>query len=246
MQENGDDDDDDEEEEEKEEEEEEEEEEDVDALRMFDPTTTCFSSTAAIPSKLLSAIAKCYDSRLNVCRTCFFNSLDGKSYNERPTLSSKAEHSSMCERGHYWQSIRAIPQCRMCMSYGSYVAIPPIPTHMRSHHHLNSPFKLCNNPTHDYCFERSQKVNPWFPHTVEEMVIWTVERETGEWREGGEGREGGRQIEKEGGRKGGREREGGKEGEKERERWREGGREGGREGEGEMEGGREEEGREEE
>ena len=187
MQENGDGSDEEDEEEEEEEEEDEEEEdgkdieekEDPDIARLYDPATACFSSVRAIPQKLLSAVAKCYQSRLNVCRACFFDSLDGKSYNKCPTISSKEELSSMCERGHYWQPIRVIPQCKMCMSYGSYVAIPPVPTHMCLQHHRNSPFKLCNNPAHDYCFERSRKVNPWFPHTVEEMVIWTVERELG-------------------------------------------------------------------
>lgn len=32
---------------------------------------------------------------------------------------------------------------------------------------------------HRACFEKTRENNPWFPHAVEEMVIWTVERETG-------------------------------------------------------------------
>ena len=30
---------------------------------------------------------------------------------------------------------------------------------------------------HSVCFDKTRDNNPWFPHTIEEMVIWTVERE---------------------------------------------------------------------
>ncbi len=29
------------------------------------------------------------------------------------------------------------------------------------------------------CFEKSREINCWFPHTIEEIIVWTVERETG-------------------------------------------------------------------
>ena len=170
------------EEEEEEEEEERKEAEEEDAIhtaRLYEPSSEIFASVSDIPKDLLGAVAKCYDSRLNTCRECFYGSLNSKKYNGHPTLSSKQENSSTCERGHYWRPVRVIPSCNMCVSYGSYVAIPSIPSHMC---HLKSPFKVCNNGEHDYCFDRSRTVNPWFPHTIEEMVIWTVERDTGELR----------------------------------------------------------------
>jgi hypothetical protein len=42
------------------------------------------------------------------------------------------------------------------------------------------PFKVCSMAHHKSCFDKTKDNNPWFPHTVEEMVIWTIERETGE------------------------------------------------------------------
>ena len=143
---------------------------------IYDPSSITFGSISNIPKKLLSSVAKCYHSRLNTCRVCFYDSLDGKKFNSSPTLSSQEENSNMCERGHYWRPIRVIPKCGMCESYGSYIAIPSLPSHMRQ---LKSPFKSCTNPSHGFCFDRSREVNPWFPHTIEEMVIWTVERELG-------------------------------------------------------------------
>lgn len=44
--------------------------------------------------------------------------------------------------------------------------------------------QVCSMADHQVCFEKTRENNPWFPHTVEEMVIWTVERETGKWMNG--------------------------------------------------------------
>ena len=39
--------------------------------------------------------------------------------------------------------------------------------------------QMCRLDAHEICFVKTRETNPWFPHTVEETVIWTVERETG-------------------------------------------------------------------
>ena len=157
-------------------EEDEEVDENDDNASLYDPSAITFGSISNIPKELLSSVAKCYDSRLNTCRVCFYDSLDGKRFNSSPTLSSHEKHSNMCERGHYWRPIRVIPKSGLCVSYGGHVAIPLMPSHM---HQVKSPFKVCTHPGHGFCFDRSREVNPWFPHTIEEMVIWTVERELG-------------------------------------------------------------------
>ena len=85
---------------------------------------------SGIPRDLLASICECYKRRFNTCRACFFESLEDNLFNDNPTLSSKEEGSNMCERGHYWKPIRAIPACQLCESYGTIIAISPFPIHM--------------------------------------------------------------------------------------------------------------------
>ena len=70
-----------------------------------------------------------------------------------------------------------IPACRLCVGSVLFVAIHPIPKHMQ---HSTSPFLVCKKGDHQTCHHMSRTTNPWFPHTVEELVIWTVEREKSE------------------------------------------------------------------
>ncbi len=41
-------------------------------------------------------------------------------------------------------------------------------------------FEMCKKTDHSVCYAMSRDTNPWFPHTIEELVVWIVERDTGE------------------------------------------------------------------
>ena len=138
-------------------------------LEKFDPQSTVFPCVDGIPTDLLSMVATCFKQRLLVCRICFFES-------HCTELSSKREGRGTCEKGHPWRQIRVIPKCELCLGPGPFIPIPSMPKHMQ---HSHSPFMVCKKTDHNTCYYMSKNTNPWFPHTVEELVIWTVERERG-------------------------------------------------------------------
>ena len=136
------------------------------------PKDTEFTSIKDIPSELLCSVAECYHHRMLVCRICFFDS-------NCETLSSRKGGggitSSECENGHTpWKQVIVIPASALCISPSKFVPIPPLPKHMK---HSSSSFMVCKKKEHNTCYAMSKGTNPWFPHTVEELVIWTVERE---------------------------------------------------------------------
>ena len=138
---------------------------------LFDPEKTVFNSISDIPSELLGEVAQCFQQRMLICRICYFES-------HCKELSSKKTTRNTCERGHSWRHVTVIPRCSLCISSSTFISILPLPKHMR---HCNSPFQVCKKTDHQTCYFMSKNTNPWFPHTVEELVIWTVEREKGKW-----------------------------------------------------------------
>lgn len=76
------------------------------------------------------------------CKACFFESIEDGSYNPNPTLSSKEEGSSVCEKGHFWKAIRVIPSSELCESYASYIGVPPFPRHM---YRSKAPFQVSSH-----------------------------------------------------------------------------------------------------
>ena len=143
--------------------------------QLYDPKNTEFVRIKDIPTDLLIAVAECFHDRLFVCRICFFESNCSK-------LVSKIEtkQAIMCENNHTpWKQIKVIPRCKLCITPADHAPIPPLPKHMKN---SNIPFAVCKKAEHQTCYAMSRGTNPWFPHTVEELVIWTVEREKGKKR----------------------------------------------------------------
>ena len=136
---------------------------------LFDPEKTVFNSISDIPGDLLTEVAQCFQKRMLICRICYFES-------HCKELSSKKTTRNTCEKGHAWKPVRVVPSCSLCISPSTFISILPLPKHMK---HCNSPFQVCKKTDHQTCFFMSKNTNPWFPHTVEELVIWTVEREKG-------------------------------------------------------------------
>ena len=136
----------------------------------YNAKSAMFENIVDIPQDLLGAVALCFQHHRIVCRMCFFNS------SCRILTSKGAAKSGACEEGHQWRPLIIMPACRLCINFNSnpYVPVLPIPKHMKS---ATSPFVICKKGDHKTCYYMSKTTNPWFPHTVEELVIWTVERE---------------------------------------------------------------------
>ena len=127
-----------------------------------------------IPLDLLVSVAECYRDMQLVCRICFFESKG----TALVTMKEKTEKTTRCNCDHVpWRPIKVIPRSPLCASATKYIPLPPLPNHMKQ---SSTPFVACKKNDHKSCYVMSIGTNPWFPHTVEELVIWTVERETGE------------------------------------------------------------------
>eukprot|EP00731_Ephydatia_muelleri_P031622 Em0023g129a len=138
---------------------------------IYFPENVLFANAKSIPRDLLADVARCYRDRRTVCRQCYFDKGRGQILSDRsPTVPH------VCAgRGHVWKPLCVIPRSEMCAGPSDWVAIFPSPTHMKE---VNTAFAMCNKKDgHRSCLEMARTENPWFPHTVEEMVIWTIERE---------------------------------------------------------------------
>ena len=135
----------------------------------YNAKNVAFQCIKDIPLELLTAVALCFKFHKVVCRQCFFSS------GCRQLTTTKK--SNTCTDGHQWRPLIIMPGCQLCSNFNHSTHIPvlPIPKHMKS---VTSPFCICNKKgDHQQCYLMSKSTNPWFPHTVEELVIWTVERE---------------------------------------------------------------------
>ena len=45
--------------------------------------------------------------------------------------------------------------------------------------HRHKPFQMCKKNEHKLCYDKSASGDTWFAHSIEELVIWTVERHYG-------------------------------------------------------------------
>jgi hypothetical protein len=138
--------------------------------KVYHPTDFSFTDIRDIPTDLLNSVAESYRSMRIVCRICFFES-------NCTSLAGKKKERT-CAKDHLpWKPIKVIPKSPLCQTQSIYVPLPPLPKHMKQ---SSVPFVVCKKTDHRTCFAMSKGTNPWFPHTVEELVVWTVERELGE------------------------------------------------------------------
>ena len=138
--------------------------------KIYFPESVSFTAKS-IPRNLLADVSRCYSKRRLVCRLCYFDKGNGQ------TLSDQSPMVLKCVRGHAWKPLCVIPRSEMCAGPSNWVAMFPIPDHMKE---VNTAFTMCNKTDgHRGCLEKARTENPWFPHTVEEIVIWTMEREQG-------------------------------------------------------------------
>ena len=133
----------------------------------------CFSKASSIKTSLLEDVIRCYRDRQTVCRNCYYNNFK-LSYDVK-------ENCTQCKRE--FKKLLVIPKSPMTVNYYKHemIAIPPWP---RSKQNKLS-FESCAKPTekslnHKRCWIMSCNSEVWYAHTVEELVIWTVERQYGE------------------------------------------------------------------
>ena len=138
-------------------------------LKKYHTDNVEFASIQDIPSSLLASVAELFKNLKLVCRVCFLQS------NCVLLIGKKGRG---CMKNHTpWRPVRAIRRSPLCVSGTEFIPVMPLPRHMMN---LHTPFVVCKKKSHTVCYAMSKGTNPWFPHTVEELVIWSVEREHGE------------------------------------------------------------------
>ena len=134
-----------------------------------------FPKASFIDPPLLEDVIRCYKERQNVCRNCYYNDM---------ILSRGYNAKGECTTCHWeFKNLLVIPKSPMTVNYytSDMIAIPAWPKSKPN----DLPFESCAKSTdkslnHKRCLIMSRNSAVWYAHTVEELVIWTVEREYSE------------------------------------------------------------------
>ena len=146
----------------------------ADKTRVYHLQEMLFPKVSFIEQPLLEDVIRCYKERQTVCRNCFYNDLK---------LSRGFNAKGQCTRCQWeFKKLLVIPKSPLTVNYykSEMIAIPPWPKSKPN----ELPFESCAKPTdksqeHKRCLVMSRNSAVWYAHTVEELVIWTVEREYG-------------------------------------------------------------------
>ena len=136
----------------------------------FDPAKTQFKDVSDIHPALLQDIVNCYKKYKYVCRTCFVR------YNRQEIIVG----GKPCRKCRNTTTTRIVPASKMCKNFRDLrvLAIPPPPKVLMAPTNRHKPFLYCRNVDHLLCYDRAKE--SWYAHSMDELVIWTVERH---WRE---------------------------------------------------------------
>ena len=142
---------------------------------------TRFASVEQIPQHLLESVSTCYSQRIQACKWCFLTHLPSKLKQLHLISVPTTGICRRCLRNNNG-TITVIPASDLCETscYGNFVAIPPTPSHTDK----IKTFQCCSkyektSSEHKECLLLTRKGNAWFPHSIEEMVIWTIEYKQG-------------------------------------------------------------------
>ena len=143
----------------------------VESFQKFDPKKSCLRSVSSINAKLLQDVVACYKQVKRVCRTCYYL------HRKQELLDPSKPRCKSCNKN---EVIRLIPSSKMCQNEFnlSMIPVPPAPVSFMSQ--PNKPFEYCKKDGHPHCFEKAASNEVWYSHSLEELVIWTVERHYGE------------------------------------------------------------------
>ena len=144
---------------------------------------TRFASVEQIPQHLLESVSTCYSQRKRACKRCFLTHLPSTWEQLHSMTVATTDICRRCHRNN--GAITVIPASDLCETscYGNFnfVAIPPTPDHTDN----ISSFKCCNKykngSEHKKCLQLTMRGNAWYPHSIEEMVIWTIEHKEGSY-----------------------------------------------------------------
>ena len=138
----------------------------------FRPETAVFHHSSKILPDLLEDVITCFLQGERVCKLCFYR-------RKLARVVSYKDGFPYCPECKQCDHIWLMPASRFCENFGNFREIPvPQAPHwfMR---HRDKPFGVCRKEDHHSCYERSATSDIWFAHTIEELVIWTIEREYG-------------------------------------------------------------------
>lgn len=130
---------------------------------LYHPLHVTFNSVATIPRELLLSVCHCFSHRQRVCQTCFV-STSPTSENDLFKISRQNGPCHKC--GQSVLPILVMPTSLLCVNVAVFIPILPCPANA-------SCIKCC--PTAATC----QNQQCCFAHSVEELVIWCVELESG-------------------------------------------------------------------
>ena len=142
---------------------------------------TRFRSAKQVPQHLLESVSECYSERVEACRWCFLTCLPStpEQLQSLSVTGTSICRKCLCNNG----TITVMPASDLCETspYGKFVAIPPTPINK-----TNIPvFYYCPKfkeiSKHERCLLLTRKEDAWFPHSIEEMVIWTIEYKQGNY-----------------------------------------------------------------
>ena len=142
--------------------------------RIYKVQETLFPKESFIDPLLVDDVVQCYKERQTVCRNCYYNS---------NKLSRGFDAKGLCTQCHWeFKKLLVIPKSQMTHNFykSDMIAIPPWPRSKPN----DLPFESCAKPKdksndHKRCLIMSRNSPVWYAHTVEELVIWTIERERG-------------------------------------------------------------------
>ena len=140
---------------------------------------TRFTSAEQIPQYLLESVIKCYSQRVQACRWCFLTHLSSTLKQLQSLSVTSTSICKKCLRDN--GTVTVMPASDLCetSAYGKFVAIPPTPIKESNIPAFYYCPKFKELYRHKRCLLLTRKEDAWFPHSIEEMVIWTIEYKQG-------------------------------------------------------------------
>lgn len=143
------------------------------SLLGFRPEMTVFNSSSKILPLLLDDIVNCYQKGYSVCKFCYYRK---KLAN---TLSRHGNGYFCSNCNSLTKTVWLIPSSQFCENFGNFKELPIPSAPKWSYEKRDKPFTMCTRRVHHGCFEMSANSEVWFAHTIEELAVWTIEREYG-------------------------------------------------------------------
>lgn len=130
---------------------------------LYHPSHVTFNSVASIPRELLQSVCSCFSHRQRVCQTCFVST---SPTSESDLFKISRQNGPCYNCGESVLPILVMPTSPLCVNLATFIPVLPCPA--------SAPcIKCCLNSA--TCHDQQC----CFAHSVEELVIWCVELESG-------------------------------------------------------------------